>query len=189
MKILAFSDLHGDKKALSALIKVSNSKNPDIIICAGDTSNNKTSVKEVIKELKKTRKPILIVHGNHETSQEIKSDKQVTNLHKKLIKIENYHFLGFGGGGFSKRDPEFERFSKNTKKENLILITHAPPYKTSLDILPMGHVGSISIKRFIEKNKPILAICGHLHENEGKSEKISKTLIINPGIKGKIIKI
>ena len=45
------------------------------------------------------------------------------------------------------------------------------------------------IKRFIEKNKPILAICGHLHENEGKSEKISKTLIINPGIKGKIIKI
>lgn len=189
MKILAFSDLHGDKKALSSLIKASNSKNPDVIVCTGDISDSKTTVKEVITELKKTRKPILIVHGNHETREEIKSDKQVTNLHKKVINIENYNFIGFGGGGFSRKDLEFETFSKGIKKENIVLVTHAPPYNTPLDILPMGHVGSISIKNFIKKHKPVLVICGHLHENDGKSEKIGKTLIINPGIKGKIIEV
>ncbi|MBI2107201.1 metallophosphoesterase family protein [Candidatus Woesearchaeota archaeon] len=189
MKILAFSDIHGNKKAITSIISISNKKNPDLLICAGDISSSKMITKEVVKELKKSKKPIFIIHGNHETSQEVESDKQVTNLHKKLIQIEDYNFLGFGGGGFSKRDIEFEKFTKNIKKENLILVTHAPPYNTVLDILPMGHVGSISIKNFIKNNKPILAICGHLHENEGKSEKIYKTLIINPGIKGKIIEI
>lgn len=189
MKILAFSDIHGNKKAIASIIKVSKTKNPDILICAGDISSPQMSTKEVVKELKKTKKQVLIIHGNHETSREIVSDKQVTNLHKNIVNIGGYNFLGFGGGGFSKRDIEFERFTKNVKKENIVLVTHAPPYNTSLDILPMGHVGSISIKNFIKNNKPIIAICGHLHENEGKSEKISKTLIINPGIKGKIIEI
>jgi len=189
MKILAFSDLHGDKKALSSLIKISNSKKPDVIVCTGDISDNRMSVKDIITELKKSGKPILIVHGNHETREEIKSDKQVTNLHKKIMSIENHNFIGFGGGGFSRKDLEFETFSKNIKKENIVLVTHAPPYNTSLDILPMGHVGSMSIKNFIKKHKPVLVICGHIHENDGKSEKINKTLIINPGIKGKIIEI
>ncbi|MBI4159343.1 metallophosphoesterase family protein [Candidatus Woesearchaeota archaeon] len=189
MKILACSDIHGNKKAIISLINLSKTKNPDIIICAGDISGSKMNSKEILNELKKTKKPILVVHGNHETSEEIKSDKQLTNLHKKIIKIENYTFIGFGGGGFSKRDIEFENFSRNIKKKNMVLVTHAPPYNTILDILPVGHIGSSSIKKFIEKNKPILAICGHLHENEGKSEKINKTLIINPGIKGEIILI
>lgn len=189
MKILAFSDIHGNKRAVASIIKSSKTKDPDILICAGDISSSSMSTKEVVKELKKTNKPILMIHGNHETSQEIKSDKQVINLHKKIVELKGYNFLGFGGGGFSKRDIEFEKFTKNIKKENLILITHAPPYNTSLDILSMGHVGSISIKNFIKNNKPILTICGHLHENEGKSQKINKTLMINPGIKGKIIEI
>lgn len=189
MKILAFSDIHGNKKAVASIIKLSNAKNPDILICAGDISSPSMSTKEVVKELKKTKKPLLVIHGNHETSQEVIQDKQVTNLHKNLMSIGDYNFLGFGGGGFSKKDLEFEKFTKNIKKENLVLVTHAPPYNTSLDILPMGHVGSISIKNFIKNSKPILAICGHLHENEGKSQRSNKTLMINPGIKGKIIEI
>src|SRR3989344_3980087 len=144
MKILAAADLHGNKKYIKNLVK--KSKNADLIIIAGDISSYEVTTEEAIRELKKSKKPILAVNGNHETSKKI-------------------------------------------KKENVIFITHAPPYKTKLDKLPMGNVGSVSIRKFIEKIKPILFICGHLHENENKRQKLKQTLMINPGYKGEIIEI
>ena len=114
-------------------------------------------------------------------------------IHKSQYKIGNYLFVGFGGGGFSKIDEEFENWGRNIRKrkdEIMILITHAPVYNTKLDFLPrIGHVGNISIRKFIEKKNPELAICGHFHENFGVVDKIKKTKIINPGKYGKILKI
>ncbi len=187
MKILATADLHGNKKSIRNLVK--KSKSVDLIIIAGDISNYGKRIKESVRELKKSKKQILAIHGNHESSKDIKTDKQVTNLHKKIKKINNFNFIGYGGGGFSQRDKELENFSKKIKNKSIIFITHAPPYKTKLDKLPLGHVGSISIRRFIEKHKPILFICGHLHENENKKQRLGQTLMINPGHKGKIIEI
>ena len=177
MKILAAADLHGNKKYIKNLVK--KSKNADLIIIAGDISSYEVTTEEAIRELKKSKKPILAVNGNHETSKEIKTDKQVTDL----------QWFSESLGLFSQRDKELEEFSKKIKKENVIFITHAPPYKTKLDKLPMGNVGSVSIRKFIEKIKPILFICGHLHENENKRQKLKQTLMINPGYKGEIIEI
>ena len=188
MKILAASDIHGDKTIISRLVK--KSLESDIIILTGDISNCDMSTEKVIKELKKSKKPILAVHGNHELETEIKSGRQVINLHKKVKTIGNYNFVGYGGGGFSQRDKEFEKFASKIKKENIVLITHAPPYDTRLDYLPQtGHVGSRSIKEFKKKHKPLLVICGHLHENEAKKQKIKSTMLVNPGPKGEIIEI
>src|SRR3989344_1980278 len=145
MKILAASDIHGDKTIISRLVK--KSLESDIIILTGDISNYDMSTEKVIKELKKSKKPILAVHGNHELETEI-------------------------------------------KKENIFLKTHAPPDDTRLDCLPQtGHVGSKSKKEFIKKHKPLLVICGHLHENEAKKQKIKSTMLVNPGSKGEIIEI
>ena len=57
-----------------------------------------------------------------------------------------------------------------------IYLFHAPPYETSLDRLdsdgkyvdhvPLdAHVGSIAIKKFIEREKPFLTLHGHIHES------------------------
>jgi|SRR3989344_6930752 len=187
MKILAAADLHGNKKYIRNLVK--KSKTVDLIIIAGDISSYKVTTKEAIMELKKSKKPILAINGNHETIKEIKTDKQVTNLHKKIKTIDNFNFIGYGSGIFLRKDRELEEFSKKINKKNIIFITHAPPYKTKLDKMPMENVGSVSIRKFIEKHKPILFICGHLHENENKRQKLKQTLMINPGYKGEIIEI
>jgi len=83
------------------------------------------------------------------------------------------------------------QFKKTIKKDSkVVLVTHAPPYKTKLDHLETTNEyhGNESIRKFIKSTKPLLNVCGHLHENENKIDKINSTIILNPG-KEKIIKI
>ncbi len=197
MRLFAFTDTHGNKKIISVLIKKIKLSKPDIIICAGDLTNFSRNLQKLLSEFKKTNLPLLIIPGNHETNQDLARACQKTefaiNIHKKIYSINNYLFFGFGLGGFEGKNSELEKLIPKVKKvseeKTLILITHQPPYKTNLDVLPSGHAGSRSIREFIEKTKPKLSICGHLHENENKIGKIKSTLIINPGCSGKIIKI
>lgn len=53
-----------------------------------------------------------------------------------------------------------------------ILMIHTPPYKTNLDRLGWPgipeenrHVGSLALRRLIEKRQPLLVLCGHIHES------------------------
>jgi Icc-related predicted phosphoesterase len=71
-----------------------------------------------------------------------------------------------------------------------IFVAHCPPYDTPLDVLSSGaHVGSISIRRFIEKwsrRKMLIAsMHGHIHESPSVSKtihtRINDVLAINPG--------
>jgi Icc-related predicted phosphoesterase len=73
------------------------------------------------------------------------------------------------------------------KKDKVILVTHAPPYNTKVDRINGNLCGNKSIRNFISEVKPVLAVCGHLHETAGKRDKIGKTLVINPGYKGMVI--
>lgn len=197
MKIFAFTDTHGNKKIISFLIKKIKISKPDIIICAGDLTNFSRGLQKLLKMFKKTNLPFLIIPGNHETNSDLekacKKTNFAVNIHKKIYSINNYLFFGFGLGGFAGKNPELEklipRIKKASKKKTLIIITHQPPYKTELDKMPGGHAGSKSIRKLIKKTKPKLHICGHLHENENKIDKIYSTVIINPGYRGKIIKI
>jgi Icc-related predicted phosphoesterase len=75
-----------------------------------------------------------------------------------------------------------------------IHLFHAPPYDTPLDqIAPQGrydfvrlpdHIGSSEIRRFIEREQPHLALCGHCHEavvlNDHKTD-LGATRCVNPG--------
>jgi len=71
-----------------------------------------------------------------------------------------------------------------------IFVSHSPPYHTPLDIIHNGfHVGSISIKRFIEKWSTqgllIASFHGHIHESPLRSgaigTRIGNARCINPG--------
>ncbi|RLC14139.1 MAG: hypothetical protein DRI57_14930 [Deltaproteobacteria bacterium] len=71
-----------------------------------------------------------------------------------------------------------------------IFVSHAPPYQTPLDVLYDGtHVGSLSIRRFIEKwsekGHLIASLHGHIHESPARSgsirTEIGTSLCINPG--------
>jgi hypothetical protein len=44
-------------------------------------------------------------------------------------------------------------------------------------------------RKFVERMKPKLMICGHLHENVGMQDKIGKTIVIHPGWEGMVIEL
>ena len=75
------------------------------------------------------------------------------------------------------------------KDKKIILLLHGPPYGTKVDKIVGQYAGNKDVRDFIERNKIDYAICGHLHENFGKTGKIKKAIVMNPGPYGKIIKL
>ena len=75
---------------------------------------------------------------------------------------------------------------KLSNPKKTICAVHAPPYNTKLDVIASGtHVGSKSVREFIEKEQPFLTLHGHIHESPKMSgswkDKIGNTTCINVG--------
>ncbi len=196
MRILFFSDLHGDMRALNTL--KSRSKEVDVVVCAGDFTTMEMEMEQVMDAIDSFDKPVLMIHGNHEDEDRLKemceNYTNITFLHKGAKHIDDYVFLGYGGDGFSTTDPDFVKVAKFFKKEiigkrRIILITHGPPYDTKIDVLSREPRGNKSYRQFIDEAQPHIAVSGHLHENAGKQHKIGRTLLFNPGKKGVIVEI
>ncbi len=197
MKILTFVDTHGELKALKKLKK--KAEKVDLIICAGDISMFSNKLFYFMQQIDSFGKPVLMVHGNHESVDEMKElSKKLKNtiiIHDSIYKIDNYVFFGWGGGGFALRDKKFEKhinkkFKKYCTKEfKTILVTHAPPYGTKLDIVYHEHVGSKSIFEFVYKNDVTYVVCGHIHDCNKRRDVIKKTPVLNTGGDGIIIEV
>ena len=202
MKVLFFIDTHGSASALKNIRE--KAREADLLVCGGDFTIFENDMTQILREFNNIGKPILIIHGNHETSSSVMMEcEQLHNLHfihKNYYISEDIIFFGFGGGGFSIRDDAFthaaENFmkelesisNKNNKNYRLVLITHAPPYGTKIDDIG-EHVGNKNIAEFIQKHQPIIAMSGHIHECSGVEDKINKTRIFNPGSKGTLIEL
>ncbi len=198
MKILAFTDMHGSPKAFQKIKQ--KSKNADIIICCGDITIFENDLKKIIKRFDSLGKTMLIIPGNHEFPEELEAlCKKTKNLHyieKSYYETDEFIFLGAEGNGFSIEDKTFRKTAKKFRKiidknksKKHILITHAPPFGTRHDLLIDEHCGNKEIKDFIIKAQPAYAFCGHIHENSYTKDTIRKTITMNPGPEGRLIKI
>jgi Icc-related predicted phosphoesterase len=62
-----------------------------------------------------------------------------------------------------------------------VFCPHAPPFDTSCDRLPSGqHVGSPSLRSFVEREQPDVVLCGHIHESRGQ-DLVGSSQVVNPG--------
>jgi Icc-related predicted phosphoesterase len=62
-----------------------------------------------------------------------------------------------------------------------ILCPHAPPQGTACDRLRSGeHVGSPALRKVVEREKPDVVLCGHIHESRAV-DRLGPTQIVNPG--------
>ncbi|MBW3013249.1 metallophosphoesterase [Candidatus Woesearchaeota archaeon] len=199
MKIFAFVDLHGDAGVFKKVLAKIKKEKPDIVLCPGDLTVFGNQLDYFFKELNNLRLPVLVLHGNHETNELIdKASKKyphIINLHEKHFHLGKVVFFGYGGGGFALTNPKFEpvgrkfelqlqKLKKMYEELKVVFMTHAPPHNTKLDEIHGSSAGCKTLRKFIEKFQPNLAICGHLHENEGKEDKIGKTRLVNPGWNG-----
>jgi len=83
-------------------------------------------------------------------------------------------------------EDDLKQLKKLSNPKKTIYVIHAPPFNTKLDITTTGtHVGSMSVRNFIEKEQPLLTLHGHIHESPRMSgswkDKIGKTICINVG--------
>ena len=86
-------------------------------------------------------------------------------------------------------EKDLNRISEDIERP-FIFISHSPPYDTPLDVIYNGqNVGSLSIRRFIEKwagrGLLVASFHGHIHESPSRSgaihTKIGSSFCINPG--------
>lgn len=197
MKILAFCDTDRSPRMVDIIVRKAASA--DMVLCAGDLTLFGNRLAQQIQLLDSIGKPVLIIHGNHESRQEMKMLCELTNnvqfIHKKAVTVNDVTVLGYGGQGFATRDQEFEAHAKEfgqmlAGKKKTIFMTHMPPKDTILDeVMPGHHVGNKSFTEFIVNMKPTVVISGHIHETAGAVGKLGKTVLINPGWEGLMIEV
>ncbi|MBI2565151.1 metallophosphoesterase family protein [Candidatus Woesearchaeota archaeon] len=194
MKIFAFADWHADMGLYKKMLQKIELSKPDVIVCAGDFTIFEQNINVVMKKISDMGECVLLIHGNHETEQVARKAcepyKNVIFLHKRFFHFNGYTFFGYGGGGFSIHDKQFEQWvgKQDWNKPKLVFIAHAPFYNTKIDYIHGHHNGNISYTEFIKKNQNIvLGICGHFHETAKKEDFISITKVVNPGPDGMLI--
>src|SRR3989344_909357 len=197
MKFLAFVDLHENLKYLDQLVLRASQPDIDFIVCAGDLTVFGRNLRYFLKKFNDLGKWFYFIPGNHENDEMLnavlRDYSNCINLNGKSLKKQNYIFLGDGASGFTLEDPVFRKISRDWygsyQDNKTILITPGLPFGTKLDLLEKKQVGNMDIRRFIERIKPKIVICGHIHEAAGIVDNIGETKVINPGWEGMVIEL
>jgi uncharacterized protein len=195
MKLLIFSDVHGDVKALERLVATP----ADAYFVAGDLATFSRGLDKMGPVLQKGDGPVYVMPGNHESEAEIAAFcKQYAFefFHDRVIEMDGRYIAGLGYSNITPfntpgeyREPEFaERLAPWAALKPLVLICHCPPFNTPLDrAAPGKHFGSPTIAEFIDMNQPEWFFCGHIHEAEGVSVRLGKTQAMNVGKRGYLL--
>ena len=201
MKIFAFVDWHASMSAFKLMERVIAREQPDVIVNCGDFTVFEQHMLEVMRKLHSLTakdRPMLMLHGNHEEARTVRKAcsffSNMVFMHKKVLEIKGYTFVGHGGGGFAQVDADFEHWSKVMDEQllqgKLVLLTHAPFYHTKLDFLHGRFLGNKSYASFIKRHKNVvLGIAGHFHETAKKEDKVNNARVINPGGSGMLIQL
>jgi hypothetical protein len=193
---MVVSDFHGSMEASrKAAVKVQQI-GADAVIIPGDITDfgSVQSAKRLLSPLIKLRLPVFFVPGNCDPPALANfSSENIRCLHGSCVTHGNLILAGVGGGPISPFNTPFEMTEAGIMqvltqssqrcqpKPWRILVSHTPPKDTKLDAAFSGeHVGSSSIRQYIEDKQPSVVFCGHIHEAKG-IDRIGNTIIVNPG--------
>lgn len=206
MKIIALGDIH---MATSKLADIEGLASAELVIITGDITNfgNRTDAKTVLNEILRYNKNILCLAGNLDNSEinDYLEDLNM-NIHGQAHMVKRKVCVyGVGGSNPTPFQTPWEfsesqqlQIAEEAHRQAMelielaeplvghpipsIFVSHSPPHGTTVDLLKDGrHVGSQSIRRFIEKNVPEFCICSHIHEAKGY-DLVGKTPVVNPGM-------
>lgn len=198
MKLLVFSDIHGDVRALNALME----RDADYYFAAGDLATWARGLEKVGPVLQQRAGKVFVIPGNHESERDILefcAEYGLENFHGKTTEIAGYTVAGLG---YSNPTPfntpgEYSESEIATRLDTfanlkpLVLICHCPPHGTALDASKDGrqHFGSRSVREFIDRHQPAHFFCGHIHESEGVTVEIGATRGTNVGKRGYLLEL
>jgi uncharacterized protein len=194
-RILVFSDIHNDVRALEKLMNIE----ADYYFAAGDLVSWARGLDKMAEPMKRRADRVYVLPGNHESEHNI-SDfcwrHGFTDFHGRSMEVGGKQVAGLGYSSPTPFDTPGEyseaeiadRLKPFAGLSPLVLICHAPPLNTVLDRIREGlHAGSAAVGEFIEKHQPEHFFCGHIHEAEGVVVQIGKTRAQNVGKKGYLL--
>ena len=197
MRVQIFSDIHSDLAALERNVAV----DADLYICAGDLCNWSRGLEACAEALRPLGDKLWILPGNHETSEQIADVCHrfgFHNFHCASFAKDGWHFAGLGYSSPTPFDTPGEyseaELAAHLKAfddlEPLALICHSPPRGTALDAAgPGAHYGSQAVRDYVDAKQPAYLFCGHIHESEGVSEQLGRTLGRNVGKRGFLLEL
>lgn len=213
VRILAFSDWRVQK--IDDVFRFAGGIEPvDFAVYAGDDigrfeEEGLNSFSELSKYTKSNQ--VLAVIGNDDfyVQKRVLRGDGIHDLYDRSFIYHNFAFIGLesvtrGPAVFRHTEKDFEEHFKRQIKEvhdkRIVILSHAPPY----GILDRGirfaesdedethHIGSTSLRRFIETENVDLVVCGHCHSHGGMAERLKGTTVANvashdaPNSKGNI---
>ena len=190
------ADFHGDRRAFGCFLSEIKKEKPDVSIICGDITHFGTlgEYDEILSSFEKEDFTLLVVPGNCDSRKSVVYESgRIRSIHGKHLSIDNTEFLGVGGSQITPFDTPFELsedeimrildkgFAGIDGNQPLDLVSHTPPKNTSADRISDGsHVGSVSIRRFVDEKEPSIVFCGHIHESKSTG-RIGRSIIVNPG--------
>jgi Icc-related predicted phosphoesterase len=203
MRILIFSDIHGDTKALEKLV----AQPADLYISAGDLSTFSRKLNDCGEVLRGLGEKCWVIPGNHETAEEnadFCAKFGLTDFHRQVKQVTGRDgaVVNLAGLGYSNLTPFHTpgEFTEDQIARELAafdgvaapfeLVVHFPPKGTQLDEVMFGrHVGSETLRAWVERARPRRLFCGHIHECAGRRDVLGGTECFNVGKTGYMLEI
>jgi uncharacterized protein len=197
MKLLAFSDLHRDRDRAERLVELA--READVVLGAGDYATMRMGLGGTIEMLSAIAAPTVLVPGNAESDTELWQAcagwGSANVLHGAAVQLNGAEFFGLGGGVPPTPFPwsfdlsEDEAAAKlESCPEGAVLVVHSPP-KGYLDEAHGRHLGSRAVLEAIERKRPALVVCGHIHQCWGSEAAIGTTPVVNVGPEGRFFEL
>jgi Icc-related predicted phosphoesterase len=148
--------------------------------------------------LRRARKPAVLVPGNNESLDELRSACQgwhdAAVLHGTGTELLGVQFFGLGGGvpvtpfgPWSWDLPEAEAMKLLERcPAAAVLVSHSPPQGV-VDRSSSGkNLGSTSVRDAVMRSRPRLVVCGHIHASGGQTGMLGTSPVVNAGPAGMI---
>ena len=194
MRIVSFGDIHMSLPIIERLAP--ELRAADLVILSGVLTNFGGS-DDAARGLAATRRHarnVLAVSGNLDQLEVIDFLREEgVSLHGES---RRFGALGIFGCGGSNRTPFhtptelsdeeigllLERgYAGIADVQHVLMVCHTPPAHTATDRITSGHhVGSPTVRAFIEAHQPAVCITGHIHESAGV-DRIGRTTVVNAG--------
>ena len=194
MKIVGLADIHGDVTALAGMAQALRSA--DLVLLAGDLTQfgHEEAATEILNAVTQYNGRVLAVRGNCDFPEvETCLAGRGASLDGRAVVIEGMGFVGVGGSlpcpGHTPNEISEQEFAAALEQAAseipegvpIVLLVHQPPFGAAADRVGGNrHVGSRSVRSFIERHKPLACLCGHIHEAVGV-DAIDDCKIVNPG--------
>ncbi len=185
MKVLSLTDPHTSEDALAWVAR--RGSGYDAMIIGVDLARRRAQhyVVRFLAAAISTGSVVFFVHGNADAIER-PVPEGVIALHGRTAKLGRYGIGGLGGSSPTPSKTPFDPKDDDARAilERLghvdILVSHCPPVNTRCDKIPSGHVGSLPVREYVEREKPVLVLSGHAHESRA-IDKLGESTLVNAG--------